>query len=698
MRSFSFPSFSHSSPTYSLPKQKTRTSKEWEALIGGKILNRIGALALIIGVGFFLKYAFDNDWISETMRVLMGAAAGGALLFFAERTHKKDFKIFAQGLVGAGVAILYLSVYAAFNFYHLVPQVVAFGLMSGVTMITLWLALKYDSLAVTLLGWAGGFLTPIMLSTDVANEIGLFTYVALLDAGLLAIVLSKEKWIVLEPLSLAATAMMYFLWFVSDYTPDKFMPTLFFLVLFWMLFFGVEAFRSLRSSSSTLMVRNATAVAAAILIFTGLYNLFEPSRHAWMGFATLLLAVPHYFMFVKLKSSAEANSLSLQRFVLTAIILLLTATAIQFERFETVIAWSLEIALIVWAGTKWKMKSVWGFGVVMFVAALFKLLFSFGGLVYIPLEEFKLLLTLRAPAHILLAASMYFCAELLQKEESGSTAILDYAWCFVAFVFVSVETNDLFERWRLYADGDMRDLLSYKRFLTLSIVWLAYALALNFFCNERQRHAWRHAGLAIAALAVLVGVFAGISFNPIELFTFLLNYRVLTLVLLIAGMVTLTRLHRRYAPEAKFKKQFAGGLSIAVVVLGFVLVTGETRDFFQQKIHALESPTEWTEGTNLELDRLENMKQLSLSGVWLLSSILIMLAGLWRRVRNLRLVAIALFGFTILKIFIYDLSFLQTLYRIFSFMGLGVILLGVSYLYQKYKGIIVEEEEVGLKP
>jgi len=94
-----------------------------------------------------------------------------------------------------------------------------------------------------------------------------------------------------------------------------------------------------------------------------------------------------------------------------------------------------------------------------------------------------------------------------------------------------------------------------------------------------------------------------------------------------------------------------------------------------------------TQTPNLELDRLQNMKQLSLSGVWLLSSILIMLAGLWRRVRNLRLVATALFGFTILKIFIYDLSFLQTLYRIFSFMGLGVILLGVSYLYQKTRGL-----------
>jgi uncharacterized membrane protein len=79
-----------------------------------------------------------------------------------------------------------------------------------------------------------------------------------------------------------------------------------------------------------------------------------------------------------------------------------------------------------------------------------------------------------------------------------------------------------------------------------------------------------------------------------------------------------------------------------------------------------------------------------LSSVWLLYSVSLMVAGLWRRAQGLRIMAIVLFGITILKIFIYDLSFLETLYRIFSFVGLGVILLGVSYLYQRYKAIIFE--------
>src|SRR4030042_2046308 len=116
--------------------RSSRTREEWEALIGGKLLNRIGALALIIGIGFFLKYAFDKHWLTETMRVLIGIVIGTVLLWVGSRSYKKELRIFAQGLIGAGISILYLSVYASFNFYHLVPQVIAFLMMSVVTVIT----------------------------------------------------------------------------------------------------------------------------------------------------------------------------------------------------------------------------------------------------------------------------------------------------------------------------------------------------------------------------------------------------------------------------------------------------------------------------------------------------------------------------------------------------------------------------------
>jgi uncharacterized membrane protein len=125
-----------------------------------------------------------------------------------------------------------------------------------------------------------------------------------------------------------------------------------------------------------------------------------------------------------------------------------------------------------------------------------------------------------------------------------------------------------------------------------------------------------------------------------------------------------------------------------------VLLTGETRDFFEKKLELL-GPLQGNMAPSAS--DLENMKQLSLSGVWLLYSISLMGVGIWRRLRSIRVIAFVLFGVTILKIFIYDLSFLETLYRIFSFIGLGVVLLIVSYLYQHYKGVIFQkqtEEEV----
>ena len=125
------------------PVRPTRSKEEWEALIGGKLLNRVGAVALILGVAFFLKYAFDRNWISELIRVLIGAFVGGSLLVIAARSKRRGLMIFAQGLVGAGIAILYLTVYAAFQVYELTSQPVAFVLMSGVTVLAFLQAFAY---------------------------------------------------------------------------------------------------------------------------------------------------------------------------------------------------------------------------------------------------------------------------------------------------------------------------------------------------------------------------------------------------------------------------------------------------------------------------------------------------------------------------------------------------------------------------
>jgi len=130
-----------------------------------------------------------------------------------------------------------------------------------------------------------------------------------------------------------------------------------------------------------------------------------------------------------------------------------------------------------------------------------------------------------------------------------------------------------------------------------------------------------------------------------------------------------------------------GVLQVTIVLFLLLFFTAETRDYFENRIAEL-----WLSSPGIDIaipvDHLHNLQQLSLSGVWLLYSVALMGYGIWRSVRHARIVAFVLFGITILKIFAYDLSFLETIYRICSFMGLGLILLAVSYAYQRYKELI----------
>ncbi len=678
------------------PMPPSRTREEWEALIGGKLLNRIGAFALILGVGFFLKYAFDNNWISETVRVLIGFAAGALLLFGGARWHKKGLAIFAQGLIGAGIAILYLSVYASFNFYHLVSQPVAFVLMSAVTALTFFHGLKYDSLAVAVLGWAGGFLTPFLLSTGQANEVGLFTYVALLDIGLLAILLKKESWVILEPLTLAATYLIYFTWQDKFYIEDKLLVTAFFLTIFWGLFYALDVYRTIQAAKIFENIRQVVAGGNAFLYFVALYNIVDDQHHTWMSAVTLLLGGIYLLTFLYLKQKQPEATVALRRHTLTAIILLVIATEIQFDDFQTAIFWSLEALALLWCGMNWKMRHIWQAALVLSGLALYRLIPVEGALNYSPIASFQLLLNQRALAFFVLCATFGAGAVLFKRIEDKNgeliQALLHGAWSVLLFVLFTVEANDFFRRRLFEASGDAADSLAFNRFMTWAATWTAYSLPLVWLGLRRKIPPLIYSGLGGLGLAILTVAIQGIAFNPISQFTFALNWRAVVFVLVIAGIAVHLRWLSAHRQSFGLASDVLGILQVALVLLMLVLLTGEMRDIFKRAIFLAQQGA-GEAGASDQINRLQNLQQLTLSGVWLFYSVALMVTGIWRRLQGLRIISIALFGITILKIFIYDLSFLERLYRIFSFIGLGVILLAVSYLYQRYKAVIFDSAE-----
>jgi len=668
-----------------VPLPPSRSKEEWEALIGGKLLNRIGALALFIGVGFFLKYAFDNNWITETFRVLIGAAVGAAALGLAERAVKKGFPVFAQGLVGAGLAILYLSVYASFNFYHLLPQLAAFVLMAVVTALAFTLAFRYDSAAVSFIGWLGGFLTPFLLSTGESNQVGLFTYLLLLDAGVLIVLQKKQAWSMLEPLTVAGTYAVYFSWFAEYYESSLLITTLLFVGLFWLLFHALDLTLVFRSSPSP--QRRLIAWMNGVLAYWALFFPAARTDGSMMTEALLLFALLYALSALAVLRGKPGQRLTSVHYFIAAFTLLALAILNEWKGMTVAEAWAVEALVILFLARHLTSRPLAITAEALFALACLKLLFAPRAILFDPLSLFVPVWNVRLLAFLVLIAAAAGCALLLKRLDRPREAeLFQYGWIILLVILLSAELNDCFRALAVDATAVATEAASFQRTMTIAVGWMVVGLALLTSAGGGLRRPFLFAGSSLVLIASSLGGIRGSAFVPMELFTPVLNIRFAALIILVAGGLLAIRLLRGLRDSNSWAAEFRYVVQIVVSLLGAAMLTAEINDTFR---HAITATGAEHRGSD-DLTRLENLKQLSLSGAWLLYSIFLMVVGLWRRMRAVRVLAICLFACTILKIFIYDLSFLDTLYRFISFVALGAILLVVSYLYQRYRAIIFE--------
>src|SRR5579864_1253181 len=215
-----------------------RSSEDLEGTIGKLWLNRVGIIAILIGVSYFLKYAFDSGWIGPGGRVAIGLLAGIAVVVWSERFRSKGSVTFSYSLKAIGIGILYLSLWAASQRYGLVPGSVAFAAMILVTASTIILALTQDAEILAVYAMIGGFSTPALVSTGQNHEIVLFSYVCLLDLAILVMV-SRKPWRRIVWGSAIGTATMYIGWAAQFYDKSERPLTIFFAAAFFAIFASV---------------------------------------------------------------------------------------------------------------------------------------------------------------------------------------------------------------------------------------------------------------------------------------------------------------------------------------------------------------------------------------------------------------------------------------------------------------------------
>jgi uncharacterized membrane protein len=195
----------------------------WEQFMGAKLFAWIGGLALFLGVAFFVKYSFEHNLIPPELRVAIGFVVGVSLLIGGLLLKRKENAVTAQTLCATGILVLYAVTFACRSYYHfaffgLIPT---FLLMTLITAVAFLLAVRLNAIVVAVLGIAGGFLTPVLLSTGQDQPLGLFAYIALLDIGLLAIG-QRQRWSVLAILGAIGTALMQFAWVTTFFIPEKY--------------------------------------------------------------------------------------------------------------------------------------------------------------------------------------------------------------------------------------------------------------------------------------------------------------------------------------------------------------------------------------------------------------------------------------------------------------------------------------------
>ena len=323
-------------------------NQSMEFRLGGKIFTGIGALASTIGIGFFLRYAFENNLINETARCILGLIFGAVLLVIGEFTRKK-FSTYSQILTGAGIGILYLSIYSAYGYYQILSQPLAFVAMVLITAIGIFLAVRYDSLLLAIFAQIGGFLTPYLASAGQNAPHTLFLYIMLLDLGI-AFIAWHKLWRPLVFINFFGTIFAYLAWYDAFYSKLQFNIAEGYATAFFVIFLAISLIHyhirkaSQKTSDYVLLVLNATAY------FSISYSLINSVSHGLRGFFTFSLAVL-YLALAFLENHQEKVSTRFSRFSASVgLVLFSLAIPIQLEKNWITIGWASEALALVYIG------------------------------------------------------------------------------------------------------------------------------------------------------------------------------------------------------------------------------------------------------------------------------------------------------------------------------------------------------------
>ena len=333
-------------------------------ITGGNTLARVGVLLLFIGVAFLVKYATDHVRVPIEVR-LAGVALGGiALLALGWRLRLRR-QGYAMILQGAGVGVLYLTVFGALRLYGLLPPTAAFALLVCIAALSAWLAIRQDAIALAAVGVVGGFLAPILTSSNTGSHVLLFSYYAVLNAGIFAVAWFKP-WRRLNLLGFLFTFVIGTIWGVTRYRPEDFATTEPFLILFFLFYVAIAVLYALRQSFVLRDYLDSTLVFGTPLVVAGLQSGLVRDMPYGMALSAIGMSAV-YLVLAKVLYARRSDNVRLlvEAFLALGVIFATLAIPLALDARWTSATWALEGAAMLWIGVQQRRLAVRVFGLLL---------------------------------------------------------------------------------------------------------------------------------------------------------------------------------------------------------------------------------------------------------------------------------------------------------------------------------------------
>lgn len=639
----------------------------FEKYIGENLFGKIGILIFIIGIGFFVKYAIDQNWINETARTLMGYAVGAGMLVLAERLHKR-YHTFSSLLAGGAFGIYYLITAIAFHYYALFSHTIAFVILCVTTIFMSAVSVLYDRKELAVTALVGGFIAPFIISTDSSSIISLQIYITILNIGMFCLAMYK-KWAILPMVSFAFTYIILWgttaLGSFSDSEAGTTYPTLFaFATLFYVIFLLPVVFilRTQYGGNTRLGLLGIITANSFMYLIYGDFLLqhFEASSDttAYLAFfiAAVNLAI-HLYLRFRVEGQDTLRNLMLGLAVTFASM----GIPILFSAANVLMVWAAESVLLLWLFTKEKNR------------------------IYELASAVLLLLTLGALA--------YYRTTDTFIHDTGDSLFFNGAFFVTTFVSIAYYVVAVIMQFNKDLFSDTKRLIAYTPCnaiayaLGFSILFLAFRDNFHFHLEQPISE---YASLLTANIMFLGG--ALILRNRFEISENKLAYEI---SLYLAGILFAMTVWNYTAPDGLLLRWLMALVTIAYMAYcmrGQLLVTSNQRNLHIE--YSIISTLMWLTLTRLLLITFNEVNFSTAFSLSLgIAAFILMCIGMRYHSKEIRIVSLAEFGIVIGKLILNDVWAMPALGKIIVFISLGAILLILSFLYQKLKDALFNEKE-----